>query len=440
MFQNKYSRQREQLEQFLEKRVEEVSRATGFVQRQRKISGVIFVQALVLSWLERPTASLNEIRQSCAEMGVQVSESAIQQRLNDKAVKLLSSLFQEALGLLPKTRQVPEQVLRPFSAVYVLDSTTLTLPERLKGLFAGCGGNASAAAVKIRLSFDYLRSRIQACEVVSGREADQSCQQHVALAQVGSLHLFDLGFFKVQVFEALAQAQAYFISRLLPQTGLYQLNAAEPAFDLESALSQTSDSLLDIELALGQLTRLPVRLIAQKLPEAVVAERRRKAKRRAVRHGQTCSARHLRLLGWSLFITNIPHTWLDAQQVILVYRVRWQIELLFKLCKSQAHLHDVGQCGPHRFLCQLYARLLGILLFQWMLLDVPFDPSAEPSLPKAFAIVQRYAARLRDALSHHDAALPALLEKLDCALRRFALKQKRRKNPSTLARLLAANA
>src|SRR5260221_2932148 len=147
MFQNKYSRQREQLEQFLDKRVEEVSRATGFVQRQRNISGVILVQALVMSWLERPSASLNDIRQSCAEMGVQVSESALQQRLNDKAVKLLSRLFQEALALLPKTRQVPRQVLRHFSAVYILDSTTLTLPERLKGLFAGVGGNASTAAV-----------------------------------------------------------------------------------------------------------------------------------------------------------------------------------------------------------------------------------------------------------------------------------------------------
>jgi len=440
MFVAKYSRQQEQLQQFLERRVQELSRATGFVQRNRKLSGVVFVQALVLSWLERPMASLNEVRQSCAEMGVKVSESGLQQRMNDKAVNVLRSLFQEGLAHLPKKRQVPAEVLRHFTAVYLLDSTTLTLPEQLKGVFAGVGGNASAAAVKIRLSFDYLRGSLEACEVVGGREADQNCQQHVALAQAGSLHVFDLGFFKQQVFEALANAQAYFISRLQSQTALYKLSHPDQACNLEILLPESLDTPVDIEVALGRLTRLPVRLIAQKLPTTVVAERRRKAKRQAAKHGQTCSARHLHLLGWSLFITNIPRDWLDARQVMLVYRVRWQIELVFKLWKSQAHLDVVGQCGPHRFLCQLYARLLGILLFQWMLVDVPFDPTCEPSFPKAFAILQRYAARLRAALSSQTFPLTALLEQLNGDFLRFALKQKRKKSPSTLARLLAAGA
>ena len=123
-----------------------------------------------------------------------------------------------------------------------------------------------------------------------------------------------------------------------------------------------------------------------------------------------------------------------------LYRGRWQIELVFKLWKSQAQLDVIGQCGPNRFLCQLYARLLGILVFQWMLTDVPFDPSTEPSLPKAFALLQRYAARLRIALAHDRLALPALLDHLAGDFLRFALKQKRKKAPSTLARLLAAGA
>ena len=440
MFLNKYSQQQQQLQQFLGERVQSLSRLTGFVQRNTKLSGRIFVQALVLSWLERPTASLNEVRQSCAEMGVSISEAGLQQRITTKAVDLLRSLFQEGLAHLPQARQVPAEVLRHFTAVYLLDSTTLTLPAKLAGLFAGVGGNASAAAVKIRLSFDYLRSSLEACEVVAGREADQNCQQHVALAQPGSLHLFDLGFFKQQVFEALAKADAFFISRLQLQTALYALGAAGPALDLDVLLPTTLDELVDSDVTMGQSTRLPVRLIAQKLPDSVVAERRRKAKRSASKRGQTCSARHLHRLAWSLFITNIPRDWLDARQVMLVYRVRWQIELVFKLWKSQAQLDGVGQCGPDRFLCQLYARLLGVLLFQWMLVDVPFDPTTEPSLPKAFAIVQRYAARFRAALSQPTFSLAALFEQLTHTFLRFALKQKRRKAPSTLARLLAAGA
>src|SRR5260221_12414850 len=159
MFVDKYSRQQEQLQQFLERRVQELSRATGFVQRNRKLSGVVFVQALVLSWLERPMASLNEVRQSCAEMGVKVSESGLQQRMNDKAVNVLRSLFQEGLAHLPKKRQVPAEVLRHFTAVDFFDRNTLTLPEQFeRGVFWG-GGKASAGAVHNKLKFSqYLGS------------------------------------------------------------------------------------------------------------------------------------------------------------------------------------------------------------------------------------------------------------------------------------------
>src|SRR5258708_34185006 len=145
MFVAKYSRQQEQLQQVLERRVQELSRATGFVQRNRKLSGVVFVQALVLSWLERPTASLNEVRQSCAEMGVKVSESGLQQRMNDKAVNVLRSLFQEGLAHLPKKRQVPAEVLRHFTAGAFFVSTPFILPGRLKRGFALVGGDLSAA-------------------------------------------------------------------------------------------------------------------------------------------------------------------------------------------------------------------------------------------------------------------------------------------------------
>src|SRR5215831_13874365 len=71
---------------------------------------------------------------------------------------------------------------------------------------------------------------------------------------------------------------------------------------------------------------------------------------------------------------------------------------------------------------------------------VPLDPERERSPPKAFAILQRHAARLREALTGAADVLPALLAKLDKDFQRFARQQHRRQKPSTLARLLAAHA
>jgi hypothetical protein len=438
MFDNKYSRQQQRLEGMLGNRAEAEGRLTGFVQRTSKLTAVVFVQALVLTWLEKPTGSLTDVAQSCSELGVDISVPGLQQRLTASAVALLKGLFQSGLQQLPKLRRLPKGVLSKFRAIYVLDSTTLTLPEQLKGLFPGRDYKGSRASAKIQLSFDYVQGAMVALDVVGGCEADQNCQQHVRLAGPATLHLFDLGFFKQQVFEQLAQAGGYFISRLQTQTSLYDPCDAERALDLEALLS-TAPAQGDVDVALGRLSQLKVRLIFQKLPASVVAERRRRAKRKARHKGYTCSARHMNLLAWSIFITNVPRDWLQATHIMLLYRLRWQVELIFKLWKSQAQLDQIAHYGPHRFLCQFYARLLALLVFHWLLDDFSTDdPSAELSLPKAFAIIQRYAARLRSALAHPEQTMCALLEKLQLDLHRLALKQKRRKSPSTLARILAA--
>src|SRR5437868_1171207 len=102
MFANKYTQQSEALRGFIEKHIEPLSRATQFVQRQSKLNGPVFVIALVLSWLERPSASLNELAQSCAEMGVYISQAGLQQRISGQAVALLQGLFEAGLRLLPK--------------------------------------------------------------------------------------------------------------------------------------------------------------------------------------------------------------------------------------------------------------------------------------------------------------------------------------------------
>ena len=439
MFEDKYNRQRQHLEGLLGNEAEARGRTSGFVQRRSKLTAGVFVQAAVLTWLEKPTGTLTDVAQSCSGLGVDISVPGLQQRLTAGAVRLLKGLFQAGLQQLPTLRRLPEGVLGRFTAIYLLDSTTITLPEHLKGLFPGQDYKGQRASAKIQLSFDYKQGHIAALEVVGGCEADQNCQQHVNLAHSASLHLFDLGFFKQQVFEKLAQAGAYFISRLHLQTGLYEPFEAGPAVDLAALLSASPDQG-DLDIAVGRVSRLKVRLIFQKLPPEVVAERRRQAKRKARHKGYTCSQRHLNLLAWSIFITNVPRDWLQAKDIMLLYRLRWQVELIFKLWKSQAKIDHIAHCGPQRFLCQFYARLLALLLFHWLLDDFALaDPSAELSLPKAFAIIQRYAARLRAVLSGPLSALAALLDLLQRDLRRLALKQKRRKSPSTLALILAAH-
>jgi hypothetical protein len=425
---------------FGEDAVEEAKRS-GFVERKSKMGGSEFAQTVVLGWMDNSDASLNDLVQCSAELGVEISEPGLHQRLDESAVAFLKGLLACGLQNLRAETRLPEEVLKHFSQVNLLDSTYIALPDALHTHFAGKGGRGGVvAAVKVQLSLDYLTGNLNAIELEAGREPDQNCRLHLAHAKPNSLHVFDLGYYKQGVFEQLDKAQAYFVSRLQTQTALYWGADDEQPLDLVAFLKGRGSKLGETRVYLGATTRLPVRLIYARLPKAVVAERRRQAQLKASEQGKTCSKHHLALLAWGLFITNTPIDWLTPEQVLVVYRIRWQIEIIFKVWKSQAKIERIGDFRIERILCQLYARLIGVMLFHWSIAPWRVDNTSELSLPRAFRIMQRYALRLVEAISTDGHKLSHVLEKMTEDFLRFARKNSRRKSPSTYSLLVHSGA
>ncbi|WP_345724300.1 transposase [Herpetosiphon gulosus] len=81
------------------------------------------------------------------------------------------------------------------------------------------------------------------------------------------------------------------------------------------------------------------------------------------------SAAVLALADWNVVMTNAPRTLLSPTEVWALVRVRWQIELLFKfkLWKSHARIDDWHTANPARVLCEIYAKLIGLVFQQWLL-------------------------------------------------------------------------
>jgi len=71
-----------------------------------------------------------------------------------------------------------------------------------------------------------------------------------------------------------------------------------------------------------------------RVPPAVADERRRKLREALQRQGYTVSKARLALAGWTLLVTNAPATLISVAEALVLYRARWQIELLFKLWKQ----------------------------------------------------------------------------------------------------------
>lgn len=430
----KYSNAVNQLRAILETKASEVGCESGFVQRDSKLTASCFVQAMVLACLEKVDPTLTDFVQVCESLGVTISNSGFNQRIDEEAVALLQELL-VASTQLSQPERLESNVLARFTAVNILDSSYISLPAALHAYFAGLG-RGHAAGAKVVLSYEYRRGEIGALEVLPGRTADQQSRLHVNGAQPGSLTLFDLGFFKQETFAELAGREAYFISRYQVQTALYTPDGTR--FDLVACLGQTTADQLQLSLLLGEKARVPVDLVCQRLPATVASERRRKARQKAKadgrRHGPP-APRTLFLLGWSLYITNLPQAWLTVDQIQLLYRVRWQIELLFKLWKSRAQLDQVGNFRPARLLCQFYARLIGIVLFHWLVAPT-YCHEPQLSLPKAFKLLQHHIPAWRQAIAHRWRGAASVLARVVADWLRLGRKDKRKKSPSTFCCLL----
>ena len=77
----------------------QLGRTSGFIQRQRKVTGASFAQALVFGWQSNPQASLEELCQSSCASGVTISPQGLQERLNSsQAATFMKDLLQQAVS------------------------------------------------------------------------------------------------------------------------------------------------------------------------------------------------------------------------------------------------------------------------------------------------------------------------------------------------------
>jgi hypothetical protein len=337
-----------------------------------------------------------------------------------------------------QNHEIEREVWGQLSSIQILDSSYLALPKSLAEQYPGIG-RANAAGMKVCLNYDYLRGEIKTLTLTSGREPDQKSRLHLISAEAGSLHLFDLGYFKQEIFAELAQKDAYFISRYQLQTGVYWQQDEKTSFDLAQYLQKSKADQVSISVFLGENARVPVRLVAQRLPAKIAAARRRKAREKAKKDGRRNppTSKTLHLLGWVIFITNVSETILSVEQILLIYRLRWQIELIFKVWKSRAKLKEIGDHRPDRVLCQCYARLTALVLFHFLVAPT-FALYKQLSLPKAFSLLQHHVTHLLLAIANSWHDLSPIWQRFERDLLRFGMQDKRKKSPSTYQLLVQA--
>lgn len=433
----------QKLHQFFNpERIHAAARTSGFVQRTSKLDGYIFLKALVLGFVQHPRASLAQLTQTCLDLGVAISPQGLDERLNEAAIEFLREALTQALASLQARRPAWIEALKGFSEVYFQDSTIQSLPAALQGWYAGSGGNASVAAVKIQLLFAFMSGNLAHIELTPGRTPDSSYQGHLPQLLPGSLLVQDLGFFNLGFLHSLAERGAFFLTRWRQDVALFWSARAQAPVEMQSLLKQQTSEVAEYRLWAGLHQRLPCRMLAVRLPHRVAAQRRRRLCADGLRRGTTPSQRALDLCDWNIFLTNLPPERLSLPQLLACYTLRWQIELIFKLWKSQAGLKHLAGRRRERVLCELYAKMIALVLTHFLVAPLRFkllDQQLEISLPKAHLIVQDRAKSWIGLSGVDMHALQPEVEELVKRILRFARKNKRKKHLSSLDKLICAD-
>lgn len=412
------------------------ARASGFIKRRRKLSGASFVQTLVFGWLSNPAATLEELSQTAAVVGVCITPQAIEQRFTEDAAQMLEQVLEACVSKVISVDKQALPLLERFNGVYLQDSSWIALPDQLVDVWQGCGGKSSPdASVKIQLRWELLSGALDHLSLTDGKTHDRRAAEVTDSLPAGSLRLTDLGYFSLDELKQFSDEQIFWLTRIQAMCEVFDTTGTRT--DLTQWLRKTHCLEVDQPIRLGVKAQLPCRLVGQRVIAEVANQRRRRLRKQAKAKGRIPSKRRLALAGWNLYATNIQAEKLSVKEAMVLARVRWQIELMFKLWKSYGYIDQWRSEKPWRILCEVYAKLIAMILQHWILLTGGWH-YPKKSLVKASKVVVKHAFSIASALA--SGVSDRLIDALSAVGRCLSVgctMQRRRKQPSTYQLLLA---
>ena len=338
-----------------------------FTRRASKLSAEKFLELLMFSNLENRPASLNDFSAYLSdEYDLQISKQAIDYRFNQEAVDFLKSVLELQMKNTVELSKLSTVDL-PFKSIRIKDSTRWNLPDNCVTKYQGHGGCRanSKSMISVQYDYDLLNGDTFDLAMTNGRRNDMADSRQVTdNISANELLLRDLGYVSTTYLKNIIAKQAYFLNRLPPQLGVYSPKdqSAISFKEINQQFKKHQNDHMELDVLLGSEHMLNARLVIFKAPKRVYDQRIAKARKAAKKKGHDLSKEYKARAAYSSFITNADSDKIDAQTVQQLYKIRWQIELKFKVWKSLININDIVKMKVERFEAQLLAKFIWLLI------------------------------------------------------------------------------
>lgn len=417
-------------------RIEEIARKTGFITRQRKLSGYSFLLLLILEIRTSKLASLNNLTIDLEKDGILMSKQALHQRFDDSSVEFVKSLSFDLL----KSKLDRSELLNSaacFNRIILKDSTVFQLPAEHSMRYKGPGGGASEAGIKIQFEYNLKSNDGLDIDIQSSNTPD--IKSKLNRLEAGDLRIEDLGYFKLDRFEKIRKHNAYFLSRLKHSITVFCMNDGEyQRFHLSNMIAQMKPGeKIDTMVYLGLKEKLHVRMILERVPDQVAAQKRRKLKTDKQNKRKNISQDRLAFCDVNAYITNAKQDMLPTDLIRSIYSLRWQIEILFKAWKSIFNIDKVKQMKVQRFECINYGTLLQLILctklYNYFKTSLWNKQSIELSELKSLKYLAENLKRILQAILNQVQKAKTLLLEIADVLARKCYKEQKKNTLTPLA-------
>lgn len=278
---------------------------------------------------------------------------------------------------------------------------------------------------RVHLAYDFTAGRMDAVVVTDQHTAERLA--HFML-RPGDIAVADNGYgYRSSVATAVRQ-DADVVMRITPATFPVETTAGQ-AGDLTTWLRQGSATQQEWQgWCVHDAQRYAVRVLAARLPPEAAARARMRKYKKAQKHGRTPSVATLALADWVLVATTLTADW-SLTDVLRLYRVRWQVELVFKRMKQLLRFNQLR--STHRTTVEATVRAM---LIAWALQDgivaeirarLPLAPLDTPPVVSTWSLVGLGLETLRQQVQHRWSL--ARLQTCLPRLRRFLCSRPRRR-------------
>lgn len=399
------------VENFNPEELDKTARQTGFVERSGKIDAFKFLTCLMFNERSQKDTSLLNLKLDFLEQhDCDVSRIAIHKRFNSGAVDFMKTVLSQHIA----RRFTPGPVmLTKFTGIPIKDSTKFSIPRSLYKDYPGYNGfHPGQALMNLQYEFDIISGNWKRFEITKATRNDQEdSKATLDNIDAGNLLLRDLGYVTMAYLKGVTKREAYYLNRLPTNINVFQKEGQDVKkidwSEVDKAMKKGKLDEMELSVLLGNEEMLPSRLIIQPVSEEVYQERIRKASKHAKSKGCQLSKEYKIKSRYNLFITNTSKDQLDITEIRQVYRLRWQIELIFKTWKSNLKIHMTKKVKKERFECQLIAKIIWIVV-NWRLFQIAnhkiksIQKDLGCSVLKFFKQAKSFSPYLRNLIIHQE--------------------------------------